>query len=82
MSRLLRRRRDRDPIDALTRRERDVLTLMGEGRTNAAIGRQLALSAKTVEAHVGQIFQKLDLHDSADDHRRVLAVLALLRSGR
>ena len=82
VSALVRRRRDRDPLDALTERERNVLALMAEGRTNAAIGRQLALSAKTVEAHVHQIFQKLGLLESPDDHRRILAVLTVLRSSR
>ena len=80
VSRLMRRPRDRNPIDTLTDREREVLELMAEGRTNAAIGKALFLSAKTVETHVRQVFQKLGLEQSADDHRRVLAVLSLLRS--
>jgi DNA-binding NarL/FixJ family response regulator len=79
VTRMVRRKRRDDPMAALSDRERAVLELIAEGRTNGAIGRRLALSAKTVEAHVGQIFRKLDLHSSADDHRRVLAVLAVLR---
>jgi DNA-binding NarL/FixJ family response regulator len=78
----LMRRAGRTPIDELTDRERDVLQLMAEGRTNQAIGKALFLSAKTVEAHVRMVFQKLGLEPSAADHRRVLAVLALLRSNR
>ena len=64
----------------LTGREREVLALMAEGRTNGAIGKQLFLSKKTVEAHVRTIFLKLDLTTSPDDDRRVLAVLTMLRS--
>jgi serine/threonine-protein kinase len=79
VSRLMRRPRERDPLDGLTAREREVLGLMAEGRTNNAIGRALFLSGKTVEAHVHQIFQKLGLEQSTDDHRRVLAVLAFLQ---
>ena len=80
ITRLLRRARTSDPLSSLTERERQVLELMAEGRTNQAIARTLVMSAKTVEAHVGQIFQKLGLEQSPDDHRRVLAVLAILRS--
>jgi DNA-binding NarL/FixJ family response regulator len=80
VSRLMRRARDPGPLDALSARERDVLTLMAEGRSNGAIAAQLFLSGKTVETHVRQILQKLGLHDSPEDHRRVLAVLAYLRS--
>jgi len=78
VSRLVKRRRAKSPLDTLTDRERTVLLLMAEGRTNRAIGDRLFLSPKTVEAHVGQIFQKLGLEASASDHRRVLAVLAQL----
>jgi DNA-binding NarL/FixJ family response regulator len=80
VSRLVQRPRQRDPLDALTEREQEVLGLMAEGRTNSAIGQTLYLSGKTVEAHVRQIFQKLELEQSPDDHRRVLAVLAFLRA--
>ena len=79
VSRLVKRRRARSPLDSLTR-EREVLVLMAEGRTNRAIGERLYLSPKTVEAHVGQIFQKLGFEASASDHRRVLAVLVQLRA--
>jgi DNA-binding NarL/FixJ family response regulator len=78
--RLIQRPRRNDPIAELTGREREVLSLMAEGRSNAAIGTLLFLSPKTVEAHIRQIFVRLGLEPSADDHRRVLAVLALLRS--
>ena len=62
----------------LSDRERDVLTLMAEGRSNQAIGDRLYLSPRTVEAHIRSIFTKLDLSPAAEDHRRVLAVLAFL----
>ncbi|MBO2458042.1 response regulator transcription factor [Actinomadura violacea] len=74
-------RRRRDPLAGLTSRERDVLALMAEGRRNGAIGRTLDLSAGTVEKHISAIFDKLGLPPSADDHRRVMAVLAWLRDG-
>jgi len=79
VTRLLGRRREYDPLDELTPRERDVLALMAEGRTNQAISERLFLAPKTVEAHVHRIFTKLDLFPAAEDHRRVLAVLAFLR---
>jgi DNA-binding NarL/FixJ family response regulator len=81
VARLMRRPRQRDPLEALTDREREVLELMAEGRSNAGISERLRLSAKTVEAHVRAILQKLDLEQSPDDHRRVLAVLRYLRAG-
>jgi DNA-binding NarL/FixJ family response regulator len=71
--------RERDVIGTLTERERQVLTLMAEGRTNAAICERLAIGLKTVEAHVNTIFSKLELEPAQDDNRRVLAVLAFLR---
>jgi DNA-binding NarL/FixJ family response regulator len=81
ISRLLSRARHKSPLDALTAREREVLALMAGGRSNAAIGRLLFLSPKTVETHVSRVFSKLGLLEQADDHRRVLAVLAFLRQG-
>jgi DNA-binding NarL/FixJ family response regulator len=81
VSRLVKRARQAGPLDELTEREREVLALLAEGRSNAAICRTLYLSPKTVEANVGQIFRKLGLDQSPDDHRRVLAVLAYLRAG-
>ena len=63
-----------------TQREREVLALIAEGHSNRAIGERLFLSHKTVEAHISQIFLKLDLGDSPERHRRVLAVLTYLRS--
>ena len=70
--------RRRSRLDDLTERERDVLSLIAEGRSNRAIARQLHLSSRAVERHAQSIFQKLGLADSEDDNRRVLAVLALL----
>ena len=64
----------------MTERERKVLALMAQGRSNSALSAELCLSAKTVEAHVRSIFTKLNLAPDAGDHRRVLAVLAFLRS--
>ncbi|MCU1528523.1 MAG: LuxR family transcriptional regulator [Frondihabitans sp.] len=69
-----------DPLAGLTPRERDVLSLMAEGRTNAAIGASLVIGTGAVEKNVTSIFQKLGLDDSGSDHRRVLAVLAFLQS--
>jgi len=66
-------------VDRLSGREREVLGLMAEGRSNQAISERLFLSARTVETHVASIFTKLDLQPTADDHRRVLAVLEFLR---
>jgi DNA-binding NarL/FixJ family response regulator len=80
VSELLGRVRPDDPVASLTERERSVLELMAEGRSNAGIGRKLFLSPKTVESHVHAIFGKLGLAQASDDHRRVLAVLAFLRS--
>jgi DNA-binding NarL/FixJ family response regulator len=81
VSRLVARKRARGPLDVLTGREREVLGLVAEGRSNGAIAEQLFLSRKTVDAHISQIFLKLDVRESPENHRRVLAVLAFLRSG-
>jgi DNA-binding NarL/FixJ family response regulator len=75
---LVARKRVRNPVDDLTDREREVLAVMAEGRSNQAICDRLYLSPKTVEAHVRGVFTKLGLQQGADDHRRVLAVLAFL----
>lgn len=80
MSRLVQRRREPGPLDGLTVREKQILGLMAEGRSNQAIEKAVFLSAKTVEAHVRSIFQKLDLFVDSGDNRRVLAVLTFLRS--
>ncbi|CAN5582177.1 response regulator transcription factor [soil metagenome] len=71
--------RRQDPLVSLTPREREVMALMAEGRTNAAIGKQLVIGTGAVEKNVTAIFQKLGLDDSGSDHRRVLAVLAWLQ---
>ena len=80
VAQLLGRRPAEDPLAELTPREREVLSLMAEGRSNRGICQKLFLSPKTVESHVNSIFGKLDLALAPDDHRRVLAVLAFLRS--
>jgi DNA-binding NarL/FixJ family response regulator len=80
VSRLMARLRHDSPLETLTWREREVLALMAEGRSNQAIATRLYMSPKTVETHVGAIFTKLGLAPAAEDHRRVLAVLAFLRS--
>ena len=79
VARLLGRRRVESPLDELTGREREVLALMAEGRSNEAITRRLGVGGKTVETHVRNIFTKLQLEPSLTDHRRVLAVLAYLQ---
>ena len=79
VAQLVGRRRARVPLDDLTEREREVLALMAEGRSNQAICDRLFLAPKTVEAHIANIFSKLELLPAPDDHRRVLAVLAYLR---
>jgi DNA-binding NarL/FixJ family response regulator len=79
VNQLVTRRREHVSLDELTEREREVLTLMAEGRSNQAIGEKLFLAPKTIEAYVGTIFSKLQLLPAPDDHRRVLAVLAHLR---
>ena len=80
VSQLLGRRRRADPLAELTPREREVLGLMAEGRTNHAIAEELVVSERAVEKHVTSIFAKLDLTSTPHDHRRVLAVLAYLRA--
>jgi len=77
---LLGRRRREDPLESLTAREREVLGLMAEGRSNAAIAEALVVTERAVEKHVTSIFSKLDLPPTVEDHRRVLAVLAYLRA--
>ena len=79
VSQLFSRRRRDDRLSDLTPREREVLSLMAEGQSNAAIADQLFIGAGTVEKHIGNIFSKLDLDDASNQHRRVLAVLAYLR---
>jgi serine/threonine-protein kinase PknK len=73
-------RRRNDPLDTLTQREREVLAVMAEGNSNAGIARRLWITEGTVEKHVNSILSKLQLPDTADDHRRVLAVIAFLES--
>jgi DNA-binding NarL/FixJ family response regulator len=79
VSRLLGRQRRHSPLDELTPREREILGLMAEGRSNQAIADRLTLEIKTVEGHVRAIFSKLGLEPAVEGHRRVLAVLAYLR---
>lgn len=76
---LLSRERTRNPIEALSPRELEVLSFMAQGRSNSAIAEQLFVGIKTVESHVHNIFMKLGIDDVRDDHRRVLAVIAFLR---
>ena len=80
MARLLKRPRRPGPLDQLTGREREVLALVAEGRSNQGIAETLVLSPKTVEAHVGRILAKLGIDEAPDYHRRVLAVLTFLRA--
>src|SRR5262249_2064313 len=80
VARLIKRPRQHGPLDELTDRERQVLTLIAEGRSNHGIAKLLVLSPKTVEAHVGRIMSKLGLDDTPDYHRRALAVPACLRA--
>jgi DNA-binding NarL/FixJ family response regulator len=80
ISQLLGRRRDDGPLDHMTPREREVLELMAEGRSNRGIAERLVITERAVQKHITSIFDKLGLTASGDDHRRVLAVLAVLRS--
>jgi len=81
VSRLFARRREADPLDELSDREREVLGLVAEGLSNIAIAERLFITERTVEAHVKQVFTKLRIDQAPDTNRRVLAVLAYLRSG-
>jgi DNA-binding NarL/FixJ family response regulator len=80
VTRLVARRRERDPLESLTGRERAVLALMAQGLSNTAVAGDLHLAVKTVEAHVTSIFTKLGLIQDDREHRRVLAVLTFLRA--
>ncbi len=80
VSQLLGRHRQEDPLEELSQREREVLALMAEGRSNHAIATQLVVTERAVEKHVTSIFSKLGLPPAEDDHRRVLAVLTFLRA--
>ncbi len=80
VARLIGRRRTRAVLDQLSLREQEVLAMMAEGNSNARIATRLGLSPKTIERHIGHILIKLDLPESRDQHRRVLAVLAWLRA--
>jgi DNA-binding NarL/FixJ family response regulator len=80
VAQLLGRRRREDPLDELSPREREVLELMAEGRSNHAIAEQMVVTERAVEKHVTSIFGKLKLPPTAEDHRRVLAVLRFLRA--
>jgi serine/threonine-protein kinase PknK len=80
ISELVGARRANDPLEQLTQREREVLALMAEGRSNGGVSRQLWVSERTVEKHVHSILMKLGLPDTTDDHRRVLAVVTFLKA--
>jgi DNA-binding NarL/FixJ family response regulator/class 3 adenylate cyclase len=80
VTKLVRQRSERDPVERLTPREREVLGLMAEGRSNQAIGEVLFITPRSVEKHISNIFSKLGLPPAPEDHRRVLAVLAFLRA--
>ena len=80
VARLVGRKRKADPLDELTAREREVLALIAEGRSNSAIATELVVTVSAVERHVTSIFDKLGLHQASDTHRRVLAVLRYLQA--
>jgi DNA-binding NarL/FixJ family response regulator len=80
VARLVGRPRKASPLDDLTPRERQVLTLIAEGRSNGGIAHELVVTVAAIERHVTSIFDKLGLHASAEDHRRVLAVLTYLQA--
>ena len=80
VARLVRRKRTAGPLDRLTPREGEVLALIAEGRSNAGIAQELVVTVAAVERHVTSIFDKLGLHTSPEDHRRVLAVLTYLHA--
>ena len=82
VSRLLASNRDDGPLRSLSEREREVLALVAEGRTNKGVGDRLQISERAVRKHVTAIFDKLDLPAGEDDHRRILAVLTYLRPDR
>ena len=80
VARLVGRRRRSSPVDSLTKRETEVLALIAEGYSNAGVARELVVTVAAVERHVTSIFDKLGLHQSPDQHRRVLAVLNYLQA--
>jgi DNA-binding NarL/FixJ family response regulator len=80
VAQLVGRRRAVDPLERLSPREREVLALMAEGRSNGGLAERLGVTERAVQKHITSIFRKLELEESDDDHRRVLAVLAFLRA--